>query len=131
MTEPVRDGQTAQVESAQPQDVLELNSTLVEAVEDALQRNDGEEVRRLIQSLHDADVADLVQLLGADERRAFVQVIRPEFHPDILPEMDEQVREEVIEALERREQPKPWPTSRPTTPFMSLPNWTKRISSKS
>jgi magnesium transporter len=99
VTEPVGDGQTAQAETAQPQEVLELNSTLVEAVEDALQRNDGEEVGRLIQSLHDADVADLVQQLGADERRDFVRVIRPELHPNILPEMDEQVREEVIEAL--------------------------------
>ncbi len=79
--------------------VDELNSTLVEAVEEALDREDGAEVRRLVEPLHDADVADLIQQLGTEERRQFVTTIRMDQHPEILSEMDEEVREDIIEQL--------------------------------
>lgn len=103
MTQPEREDRAedraAETETAKAEAVDELNSTLVEAVEEALERDDARAVRRLIEPLHDADVADLVQQLGSDERRQFVKAIRMDLHPEILSEVDEEVREEIIEQL--------------------------------
>ncbi len=71
----------------------------MEAVGEALDRDDTEGVRELVEPLHDADVADLVQQLGTDERRQFVKAIRMDQHPDLLSEVDGQIREEIIEHL--------------------------------
>jgi magnesium transporter len=99
VTEPEHEAEIEQDEAARPRDVYGLDSDLVAAVEDALESGDGESVRTLIEPLHDADIADLLQSLGADERREFVSVIRAEFRPDVLVELDEKVRDEVMEQL--------------------------------
>ncbi len=99
MTKPGHEAEIEQDEAARSRDVYGLDSDLVEAVEKALDRGDGESVRALIEPLHDADIADLVQSLGADERREFVGMIRAEFRPGILVELDERVRDEVVDQL--------------------------------
>jgi magnesium transporter len=99
VTKPGHEAEIEQDEAARSRGVYELDSDLVEAVEEALDRSDGASVRTLIQPLHDADIADLLQNLGTDERREFVRAIRAEFRPGILAELDETVREEVIDEL--------------------------------
>ena len=71
----------------------------VDAVAAALEAADEDRLRQLIEPLHDADVADLLQHLSADDRRRFVDTFRSEFHAEVLAELDERVREEVIEEL--------------------------------
>lgn len=99
MTEPGHETEIEQDEAARPRDVYGLDADLVEAVEEALDRGDAESVRALIEPLHDADIADLLQSLDTDERREFIDAIRSEFHPDILVELDERVRDEVVDQL--------------------------------
>jgi len=99
VTEPGHETEIEQDEAARPRDVYGLDADLVEAVEEALDRGDAESVRTLIEPLHDADIADLLQSLDADERREFIDAIRSEFHPDILVELDERVRDEVVDQL--------------------------------
>lgn len=82
-----------------PKEGFELDRAVVDAVEDAIERDDHEEVRALLEPVHDADVADLLQNLSSDERRTVVEALRQDFPPDVLAELDERVRDEVIEEL--------------------------------
>jgi magnesium transporter len=99
VTEPEHEAEIEQDEAARSSGVYGLDSDLVEAVEEALDRGDGVSIRALIEPLHDADIADLLQHLGSDERRVFVRLMRTEFRPNILAELDERVRDEVIDEL--------------------------------
>ncbi|MCU0893579.1 MAG: magnesium transporter, partial [Rhodospirillales bacterium] len=78
---------------------FELDRAVVDAVEEAIDRDDHEEVRALLEPVHDADVADLLQNLSSEERRTVVEALRSDFPPDVLAELDERVRDEVIEEL--------------------------------
>jgi len=89
----------AKVEAKAEDGVYVLDHELIDAVEDALDAGDGDRARDLTAELHDADIADLLQHLDGDRRRAFVQTIRQNFHPDILAELDDVVRDDVIEQL--------------------------------
>ncbi|MCW5698222.1 MAG: magnesium transporter [Rhodospirillales bacterium] len=99
MTDSERQTDEEQAQAEARDSGFELDSTLIEAVEEALERKDAEQLRELIADVHDADVADLVQSLDGDQRRAFVTTIRDDFHPQVLAELDENVRDDVIEVL--------------------------------
>jgi len=80
--------------------VLELASGRLENdVVEALAAGDGARVKELIAPLHYADVADLLEHLSAEERHALIDVIRDDFDAEILSELDETVRDEIIEWL--------------------------------
>ncbi|MAF95541.1 MAG: magnesium transporter [Rhodospirillaceae bacterium] len=49
--------------------------------------------------LHPADAADLLERLGPDERAHVVEILRDDFDPEILSELDETVRDHVVECL--------------------------------
>jgi magnesium transporter len=91
------EGQTAK----EPDEaVYELASGLLEHdVVEALAAGDGARVKDLIAPLHYADVADLLEHLSAEERHALIDVIRDDFDAEILSELDETVRDEIIEWL--------------------------------
>lgn len=69
------------------------------AVADALDAEDAPRVRELIAPLHVADVADLLEHLPSDDRKALVEILRPTLDAKVLTHLDETVREEVIEHL--------------------------------
>ncbi len=80
--------------------VYELASGRLEHdVVEALAAGDGARVKDLIAPLHYADVADLLEHLSAEERHALIDVIRDGFDAEILSELDETVRDEIIERL--------------------------------
>ncbi len=80
--------------------VYELASGRLEHdVVEALAAGDGARVKDLIAPLHYADVADLLEHLSAEERHALIDVIRDDFDAEILSELDETVRDEIIEWL--------------------------------
>ncbi|MEM8730133.1 MAG: magnesium transporter [Pseudomonadota bacterium] len=54
----------------------------------------------LISPLHAADVADLLEQFNAYDRGRFVRLYADEVHGDILSELDESLREEVIQFLD-------------------------------
>jgi magnesium transporter len=80
-----------------------LTPETVRAVRDALETDDVARVFEIVTELHAADVADLLETVTADERRAVVDLLRREFDPEILPFLDETIRDEVIEQLPTRE----------------------------
>ena len=72
-------------------------------VGDAMAEHDTESVLRIVDDLHYADVADLLERLSREERGQFVDVVRDHFDPEILAELDDTVREEVVSHLGVRE----------------------------
>ena len=93
------DADRAEKLAEKPREGFELDRAVVDAVEEAIDRDDHEEVRALLEPVHDADVADLLQNLSSDERRTVVEALRADFPPHVLAELDERVRDEVIEEL--------------------------------
>jgi magnesium transporter len=72
-------------------------------VADAMADNDPDCVMRLVDDLHYADVADLLERLSREERGQFIDVVRDQFDPEVLAELDETVRDEVVAHLGVRE----------------------------
>ena len=74
-----------------------LTSDYVEMVVDAADRGDGLRLRELISALHPADVADLLGFLSAEHRDEVVPWLPPDLLAETLPELDDNVREDVLE----------------------------------
>lgn len=80
-------------------DLYGLDPEFVRAVETALEEGRGEDARALAEPLHYSDAADLLERMEPPLRAKLVEVLRLDFDPEILTELDEGVRDEVIEAL--------------------------------
>ncbi len=76
-----------------------LNPSFVSTVIDALERGDRDQVRRLLLPLHVADLADLLGLVSASERRQLVEVLGDDLDPGVLAELDQDVRDAVLKQL--------------------------------
>ncbi|MCA0909263.1 magnesium transporter [Qipengyuania gaetbuli] len=76
-----------------------LKREFVQAVEDALEAGDESEVYDLVEPLHPADVADLLELLEKDERTQLASAITDLMTSDVVAELNDYVREEMMEAL--------------------------------
>ncbi len=76
-----------------------LSVELVFAVQEALAEERVAQVEELVGELHEADAADLLESLNREDRKLLVELLGATFDPEILPYLDESVREEVIEWL--------------------------------
>jgi len=80
-----------------------LRPEYVDQVLEKLEADDVEGVRALVEPLHPADVADLFELVDRDRRRDLAAALADLLDGDVLAEMNEWVREELIEELEPHE----------------------------
>ncbi|SOC09198.1 magnesium transporter [Rhodobacter maris] len=76
-----------------------LSGDLVEQVLAATEAQDAAELTALLEPLHPADIADLLEQVDTGERREILKLYGDEFDGEILTEIDESIREEVIEQL--------------------------------
>ena len=76
-----------------------LSRSVVADIIKALDAGEKGAVRRLVESLHPADTADLLERVSHSERNRLVDTLREPFNPDILAELEEAVAELVIEHL--------------------------------
>jgi magnesium transporter len=74
-------------------------SELVRAVAEAIDAHDKDQVRNLLADVHGRDLADLIELLGAEERIALIHALGADFDFEVLTEVDEKVRDQISEAL--------------------------------
>ncbi len=86
--------------SAEP---IGLTDSATREILHALDRRQDTRVEALVNKLHVADQADLLEMVGPENRRVLVDVLRPVFNPEVLPELDETVRDEVIDILSTAE----------------------------
>lgn len=72
-------------------------------VSEAMASDDGDTVLRVVEDLHYADVADLLERLSREERGKFVEITREQFDPEVLAELDDTLRDEMAGHLGARE----------------------------
>ena len=77
-----------------------LRPEFVERVLDAVELGDDETARKLVQPLHPADVADLIEVAARDEREGLVKALAGIVSPDVLAEMNDFVREGLLDEME-------------------------------
>ncbi len=80
-----------------------LTPQVEQAILGAVDAERPNQIRGLIRPLHPADVADLLSRLAPERRRTVIEAIRGRFDPEILPYLDEPVREAVFGALGTRD----------------------------
>jgi magnesium transporter len=97
-----------QIAAAPPEDRAEsvvdsedrLRPVFVDKVVDAVDAGDDESARRLVERLHPADIADLIELAAQDEREGLVKALAGIVGPDVLAEMNDFVREGLLDDME-------------------------------
>ncbi|WP_374405048.1 magnesium transporter [Pelagerythrobacter sp.] len=103
---PVEDG--ARPDAIHPDDRVDderhdeenrLKPDYVRAVREALENGDKGAVYDLVEPLHPADIADLLELLERDERRELAAAITDLMSSDVIAELNDYVREDMMEAL--------------------------------
>jgi magnesium transporter len=77
-----------------------LRPDFVSEVMERVEAGDAEAARALVEPLHPADIADLFELVDSEDRRLLASALADILDGDVLAEMNEHVREELIDALE-------------------------------
>ena len=99
------DLQTREDENAVREDGAELDEEnrlkpeFVNAVREALAEEDDGRAYELVEPLHPADIADLLELLDNDDRRDLASAISDLMTGDVIAELNDFVRESMVEAL--------------------------------
>lgn len=76
-----------------------ISGEFLEAISTAVRSSDEPQVRVLAGDLHEADLGDLIEALSADERPRLVELLGKDFDFTVLTEVDDTVREEILEEL--------------------------------
>lgn len=77
----------------------ELDKERVKAVVEAVAEQDVEQINALLEPLHAADVADLLEQISSSDRQALIELWGGEINGEILSELDESIRQPLIESL--------------------------------
>lgn len=80
-----------------------LKSAFVAEIVSALDSGDDDRARALAAGLHPADLADLIELVDGAHRRRLAAVLGDRIDADVLAEMNDWVRDELIDALTPRQ----------------------------
>ena len=76
-----------------------IRSEFLYAVAAAVDDGDAARVRELTLPLHAADLADLIELLRPEQRGTLIATLGSDFDAAALPELDESVRDQVLEVM--------------------------------
>ena len=77
----------------------DIRPEFLHAVTDALESGDTAHARKLTRDLHEADLADLLEVLRQDDRANLIEALGDEFKAAALPELEEAVRDQVLEEM--------------------------------
>ena len=76
-----------------------INDRVVADVLDAIEARNVEDIDALLEPLHPADIAHLIELIDSRQRRELLTLWKGGMDGDILSELDERIREEIISAF--------------------------------
>ena len=88
-----------QAEALEDEDAYALGRKAVAEVLFAVDVEDRDRLSALMEPLHPADIADLLEQINAFDRMRLIKLYGQEFDGEILSELDESIREEVIGLL--------------------------------
>ena len=81
------------------EDVYALDATIYDDVLDAIEARDPDRIAGLFKPLHPADIADLLEQMSHSEREALLLFWNEGLDGEVLSELDEGIREDVIDLL--------------------------------
>src|SRR6267154_322897 len=86
--------------SALRDDEGHIRAEYVETIAEAIAGRDAGLLRALVGELHEADMGDLIEALDGDLRPQLIELMGKDFDFTALTEVDDTVREEILEELE-------------------------------
>ncbi|MBZ6078741.1 magnesium transporter [Microvirga puerhi] len=78
----------------------EINPAFVESVAEAIHAGDAERLRQQVEDFHESDLGDLLEALDPEDRPRLIELLGSAFDFAALTEVDDSVREEILEELE-------------------------------
>jgi magnesium transporter len=78
----------------------ELNPEFLAAAADAIEASEVERLQKLVEDFHESELGDLLEALEPDQRPRLIELLGASFDFAALTEVDEAVREEILEELE-------------------------------
>ncbi|AWM86725.1 magnesium transporter [Microvirga sp. 17 mud 1-3] len=78
----------------------EVDSAFLEAVSLAIRTSDKERLQHLVDDFHESDLGDLIEALEPEDRPRLIELLGSAFDFTALTEVDDAVREEILEELE-------------------------------
>lgn len=76
-----------------------LSPALVREVDRALEAEERENIRFLVSELHEADLAELFNVLVAERREQLFHILDDQLDPEVLAHLNPEIREDVLEWL--------------------------------
>jgi len=80
-----------------------VDPELAERLAEILSHQTEDAVRRFVADVHQADLADLIGLLSPVHRRRLLRIIHVDLDPDLLFELEDSLRKEMVDILSARE----------------------------
>ncbi|MGO4573671.1 magnesium transporter [Microvirga sp. 2TAF3] len=78
----------------------DINPHFLEAMTDAIEASDSDRLQHLVEDFHESDLGDLLEALAAEYRPRLIELLGSAFDFTALTEVDDAVREEILEELE-------------------------------
>ncbi|OYU50345.1 MAG: magnesium transporter [Rhizobiales bacterium PAR1] len=93
----------AEVEMSIRDDQGNIRAEIILAIQTAIRAEDRDTLSRLAGDLHEADLGDIIEALDADERPRLVAIMGAEFDFTALTEVEDSVREDLLEEISNEE----------------------------
>ncbi len=78
---------------------FQLTTDFLQTVEQLISVKDGNKLRELLQELHFADIAEILEELSSDEATYLIKLLESELTSEALMELDDDVREKILDRL--------------------------------
>ena len=96
------ESKTSKHEQATEDTLYGVSDVLVQDVSQAINANDLVAIDAFTDSLHAADVADLIGRLDPEDRRRYIKLVKHRIDPDVLSYIEDLIKEEVLDLVGTR-----------------------------
>ncbi len=82
---------------------LQITNELIQQIEHLIVQKDGLAIKEILKDFHFADIAEILEELNTDEATYVVKLLESDITSDSLMELDEDVREKILDRLSPKE----------------------------
>ena len=82
---------------------FELSKEIIQEISNLISNKKNKEIKKLVDGIHYADLAEIINELESIERIYLIKIIDSDKTSDVLTEVDEDVREEILKTLAEKE----------------------------
>ena len=82
---------------------FELSKEIIQKISNLISNKKNKEIKKLVDGIHYADLAEIINELESTQRIYLIKIIDSDKTSDVLTEVDEDVREEILKTLSEKE----------------------------